>query len=279
MKKGHQVYLEGHLRLDQWKDKNDGTKRSKLKIVLDDFQFLEPRQDGMSGEGGTPRATRGECAGRSATLGAGRAGRQQQLRRARAGPRGRSRRPERRTFPSKEGSSSKTGSIMATKQRHQVLKGTHGGMQLVLTEDVAHLGKQGDVVEVKPGYGRNYLLPRAWPPCRPSTTCGCWSATRCASRRPARPASPTSRRWPSRFARTPITIEANANEEGHLYGSVGAAEIAKALKAKNLPIEPDMVQDGRADQGDRAVRRQAEPRLRDRQRGQGRRRQGWPEKK
>src|SRR6516225_10987836 len=48
---------------------------------------------------------------------------------------------------------------MATKQRKQIRKGTHGGMQLVLTEDVPHLGRQGDVVEVKPGYGRNYLLP------------------------------------------------------------------------------------------------------------------------
>ena len=48
---------------------------------------------------------------------------------------------------------------MPTKQRNQVRKGTHGGMQLVLTEDVTHLGKQGDLVEVKLGYGRNYLLP------------------------------------------------------------------------------------------------------------------------
>ena len=39
-----------------------------------------------------------------------------------------------------------------------------------------------------------------------------------------------------------VTIEANANEEGHLYGSVGAAEIAKGLKAKNLHVEADMVQ-------------------------------------
>ena len=38
-----------------------------------------------------------------------------------------------------------------------------------------------------------------------------------------------------------ITIEANANEEGHLYGSVGAPEISKALKGKNLMVEPDMV--------------------------------------
>jgi len=38
-----------------------------------------------------------------------------------------------------------------------------------------------------------------------------------------------------------VTIEANANEEGHLYGSVGAPEISKGLKSKGLVIEPDMV--------------------------------------
>src|SRR5713226_9381535 len=48
---------------------------------------------------------------------------------------------------------------MPTKQRQQVRKGKHGGMQLVLTEDVTNLGKQGDLVEVKAGYGRNYLVP------------------------------------------------------------------------------------------------------------------------
>ena len=45
MRKGAQFYLEGHLKLDQWTSK-EGQKQSKLKIVLDDFQFLEPRGDG-----------------------------------------------------------------------------------------------------------------------------------------------------------------------------------------------------------------------------------------
>ncbi len=49
-KRGAQFYLEGHLRLDQWQDKNDGSKRTKLTIVLDDFQFFEARADG--GDGG-----------------------------------------------------------------------------------------------------------------------------------------------------------------------------------------------------------------------------------
>ena len=47
--KGNQVYLEGHLQLDQWTSQ-DGQKQSKLRIVLDDLQFLEPRADG-AGEG------------------------------------------------------------------------------------------------------------------------------------------------------------------------------------------------------------------------------------
>src|SRR5215207_11587596 len=46
------------------------------------------------------------------------------------------------------------------KQRNQVPHGKHGNMKLVLTDDVTFLGKQGDMVEVRPGYGRNYLLPR-----------------------------------------------------------------------------------------------------------------------
>src|SRR6266852_255872 len=53
----------------------------------------------------------------------------------------------------------RVGRTMPTRQRNQVRKGSHGGMQLVLTEDVPNLGRQGDLVEVKPGYGRNYLLP------------------------------------------------------------------------------------------------------------------------
>jgi single-strand DNA-binding protein len=52
LKKGNQVYIEGNLVLDQWVDKNDGQKRSKLRVNMTDLQFLEPRADGAAGEGG-----------------------------------------------------------------------------------------------------------------------------------------------------------------------------------------------------------------------------------
>jgi single-strand DNA-binding protein len=53
LRKGHQVFLEGHLVLDQWQDKTTGDKRSALKVVVDNFQFLERREDSGMGEGGS----------------------------------------------------------------------------------------------------------------------------------------------------------------------------------------------------------------------------------
>jgi large subunit ribosomal protein L9 len=133
---------------------------------------------------------------------------------------------------------------MATRQkrRNQIIKGSHGGMQLVLTEDVPHLGKQGEMVEVKPGYGRNYLLPRgmATIPTAHNLRLLERYKIRVQQAREARIAD--LKALAAQILQMPgITIEANANEEGHLYGSVGSAEISKGLKAKGLPVDTEMV--------------------------------------
>jgi len=66
LRKGHQVFLEGHLVLEQWEDKQSAQKRSKHVVVVDNFQFLEPRTDGGSGEGGA-RYQRSAAPARPAT--------------------------------------------------------------------------------------------------------------------------------------------------------------------------------------------------------------------
>src|SRR6476646_55784 len=131
---------------------------------------------------------------------------------------------------------------MPTKQRSQVRKGDHGGMQLVLTEDVMHLGKQGDLVEVKSGYGRNFLLPNglATIPSEHNLRLIERYKKRVQQAREAKVAdlkvmAEQIQRLP------PVTIESQANEEGHLYGSVGAPEISKALKTQNFKVDPEMV--------------------------------------
>jgi large subunit ribosomal protein L9 len=131
---------------------------------------------------------------------------------------------------------------MPTKRRNQVLKGKHGGMQLLLTDDVPHLGKQGDLVEVKAGYGRNYLLPQglATVPTAHNLKLLELHKKRVNQAREAKIAD--LKAMAEQIARVPqLTIEANANEEGHLYGSVGEADISKTLKGKNLKVEPEMV--------------------------------------
>lgn len=131
---------------------------------------------------------------------------------------------------------------MPTKQRrHQVRKGPHGGMQLVLTEDVPNLGKQGDLVEVKAGFGRNYLLPNglATIPTEHNLKMLERYKQRVQQAREAKIAD--LKVLAEQIQRVTVSIDAHANEEGHLYGSVGAPEISKALKTQNLNVEPDMV--------------------------------------
>lgn len=65
VRKGHQVYVEGHMKMDQWDDKNGGGKRSKLLVVVESFQYLEARQDGGGGGNtgdGSLRAPRQQAA-------------------------------------------------------------------------------------------------------------------------------------------------------------------------------------------------------------------------
>lgn len=53
--KGRPIFIEGRLKLDTWKDKTDGSNRSKLKVVVDTFQFVDSKAGGASvGNGGGP---------------------------------------------------------------------------------------------------------------------------------------------------------------------------------------------------------------------------------
>jgi single-strand DNA-binding protein len=55
LRKGHQAYIEGHLVLEQWTNQ-EGQKQSKIRVVVEDVQFLEPRSQGGMNEGGMGRS-------------------------------------------------------------------------------------------------------------------------------------------------------------------------------------------------------------------------------
>lgn len=120
-------------------------------------------------------------------------------------------------------------------------RGRNGGIELMLIQDVDHLGKQGDVVSVRPGYANNYLLPQAL------ATVATEHHKRMVEKHRARLNEIQKARmaglrdFAEQLAKQSVTIEANANDEGHLYGSVGPAEIVNALKRLEFTITADQV--------------------------------------
>ena len=134
--------------------------------------------------------------------------------------------------------------------RNQVKKGAHGGTLVVLVDDLIHVGKQGDLVEVMAGYARNYLLPygKAVAPSAENLKTLAEYKIKVEKAREAKVAD--LKVLAEQLSRLPaVTIEANAHEETDaqgavhhlLYGSIGAADISKTLKGKNLMVEPEMV--------------------------------------
>lgn len=70
LKKGRPVFIEGRLKLDQWQDK-DGGNRSKIKVVVESFQFIDGPGGGEGGGGGERPAGRGAGAARGGSGGGG----------------------------------------------------------------------------------------------------------------------------------------------------------------------------------------------------------------
>ncbi len=111
----------------------------------------------------------------------------------------------------------------------------------MLIEDVQHVGKAGDVVEVKMGYGRNYLLPRGLATFVTGHNTKLLELHKIKVQKIREAKLADLRAMAEQLQRVSITIQSQANEEGHLYGSVSAAEIVAALKQQNLVIEHDAV--------------------------------------
>lgn len=129
----------------------------------------------------------------------------------------------------------------AHRSNKRLPRGPHGGIELLLIQSVDHLGKQGDVVSVKPGYARNYLLPQGLAALATDHHKRMIEKHRARLQDIQNARLAGLRAQADELARQSVTIEANANDEGHLYGSVGATEIVNALKRAEIAITADQV--------------------------------------
>jgi len=114
-------------------------------------------------------------------------------------------------------------------------------MELILLQKVTNLGVLGDKVNVKPGYGRNYLVPQGKAVPATAANLAEFEAKRAEYEAKAKAVHDDAEGRRAKLEGASVTIKANASTEGKLFGSVGPRDIADAFTAIGLPLEKSEV--------------------------------------
>ena len=114
-------------------------------------------------------------------------------------------------------------------------------MELVLLQKVKNLGGLGDKVKVKPGYGRNYLVPQGKAVPATEKNVAEFEKRRAEYEAKANSILGAAETRKAALEGAAITIKANASPEGKLFGSVGPRDIAEAFSAAGHPLEKSEV--------------------------------------
>lgn len=116
-------------------------------------------------------------------------------------------------------------------------------VKVILRETIDKVGEQGEVVTVKPGFARNYLVPRGLAAEATDASMRQLEAERKRAEANARRDYLEARRRASQLEGVSLTFQANAGEEGKLFGSITTADIADKLKTDaTLDFEVDRKQ-------------------------------------
>lgn len=110
-------------------------------------------------------------------------------------------------------------------------------MELILLEKVKNLGDLGDIVKVKSGYGRNFLLPQGKALTATESNRKVFEERKAELVKKASDSLNAAKARAEKLAGAVVKVKALAAEEGKLYGSVGPADIARAAEAQGLDIE------------------------------------------
>jgi large subunit ribosomal protein L9 len=110
-------------------------------------------------------------------------------------------------------------------------------MKVILKEDVTKLGKMGEVISVKDGYARNFLIPRGIAAEAITKNVKALEHDRRVIQERARKLREAAMGVSGKLAETRVTIKAKAGEEEKLFGSVTAMDIADVLKAEGFDVD------------------------------------------
>jgi large subunit ribosomal protein L9 len=114
-------------------------------------------------------------------------------------------------------------------------------MEIILLEKIANLGNMGEKVNVKPGYGRNYLIPQGKAAPATAANIAEYEAQRAELEKAAAEGMVAAEARRDALIDKVITITSKAGEEGKLFGSIGTADIAQVLTEQYVPVERNEV--------------------------------------
>lgn len=114
-------------------------------------------------------------------------------------------------------------------------------MEIILLEKIANLGAMGEKVNVKPGYGRNYLIPQGKATPATAENIAAYEARRADLEKAAAEALAAAGVRRDALLDKVITLVSKAGEEGKLFGSIGTADIASVISEQLVTVERNEV--------------------------------------
>ena len=114
-------------------------------------------------------------------------------------------------------------------------------MEIILIQDVANLGYKNDIVKVKDGYGRNYLIPNKLAIIANDSNRKQLAENMKQQARKMAEALANAQKLAEQLALTPVTVAVKANEDGKIFGTVTTANIAEALEAAGITVDKKVI--------------------------------------
>lgn len=115
-------------------------------------------------------------------------------------------------------------------------------MQIILLEKIANLGKLGDLVSVKPGYARNYLVPQGLATIATEDNIKVFEERRAELEKASADKLQAAQARSRELSGKGVEIASKASDEGRLFGSVGLVEISEAFGAKGMDVSKSEIQ-------------------------------------
>jgi large subunit ribosomal protein L9 len=114
-------------------------------------------------------------------------------------------------------------------------------MKVILKKDFIHLGREGEIKEVKDGYARNFLIPKGIAIVATEGAIKSLKASEERRKKKIEQRNKVLKELAQKISQLTLSFSRTKNEEGHMFGSVTKSDIIKALKAANIEIDRDNI--------------------------------------